>query len=137
MSINSVFHARTKHVEIDFHFVRDCVGDKCLVVRFVPSSDQLADVLTKPLVSAKFQQLCFKLNVRSPLLNLREGIRTPLAQDSKSQQESCAAQSVEVSNRDTTKKSFRTCAAQSVEVSNRDSTKKSSSIQKPSHVIES
>jgi len=45
---------------------------------------------------------------------------------------------VEVSNRDTTKKSFRTCAAQSVEVSNRDSTKKSSSsIQKPSHVIES
>jgi hypothetical protein len=118
MSVNPVFHARTKHVEIDFHFVRDRVADKSLVVRFVPSSDQLADVLTKPLVSAKFQQLCFKLNVRSPPLNLREGIRTPLAQDSKSQQESCAAQSVEVSNRDSTKKS-------------------STSIQKPRHVIES
>jgi len=84
MSVNPVFHARTKHVEIDFHFVQDRVADKSLVVRFVPSSDQLADVLTKPLVSAKFQQLCFKLNVRSPPLTLREGIRTRLAQDSKS-----------------------------------------------------
>jgi hypothetical protein len=45
MSVNSVFHARTKHMEIDFHSVRDRVADKSLVVRFVPSSDQLADVL--------------------------------------------------------------------------------------------
>jgi hypothetical protein len=118
MSVNPVFHSRTKHVEIDFHFVRDRVADKSLVVQFVPSSDQLANVLKKPLVSAKFQQLCFKLNVRSSPLILREGIRTPLAQDSKSQQESCAAQSVEVSNRDSTKKS-------------------STSIQKPSPIIES
>jgi hypothetical protein len=63
MAVNPVFHARTKHVEINFHFVRDHVADKSLVVCFVPSSDQIADVLTKPLVFAKFQQLCFKLNV--------------------------------------------------------------------------
>jgi hypothetical protein len=33
------------------------------VVRFVPSSDQIADVLTKPLVSTRFQNFCYKLNV--------------------------------------------------------------------------
>jgi hypothetical protein len=117
MSVNPMFHACTKRVEIDFHFVRDRVADKSLVVRFVPCSNQHADVLTKPLVSVKFQQLCFKLNVRSPPLTLQEGIRT-LAQDSKSQQESCAVQSVELSNRDSTKKS-------------------STSIQKLSPIVES
>jgi hypothetical protein len=63
MAVNPVFYAHTKHVEIDFHFVRDRVADKSLVVRFVPSSDQTADVLTKPLVSAKFHHFCYKLNM--------------------------------------------------------------------------
>jgi len=94
MSVNLVFHARTKHVEIDFHFVRDRVADKSLNIRFIPSSDQLADVLTKPLVSNRFQLLCSKLNVSSPPLILREGINTTHAQDSQSKSESCTLQSI-------------------------------------------
>jgi hypothetical protein len=82
MSVNPIFHAHTKHVEIDFHFVRDHVADKSLNIRFIPSSDQLADVLTKPLVSNRFQLQCSKLNVSSPPLILREGIYTTHAQDS-------------------------------------------------------
>jgi EAL domain-containing protein (putative c-di-GMP-specific phosphodiesterase class I) len=91
MSVNSVFHARTKHVEIDVHFVRDRVADKSLEIRFIPSSDQLVDVLTKPLVSQRFQQLCFKLNVRSSPLILREGIKDTTGKDSQSNCESYAA----------------------------------------------
>jgi len=56
MSIN-VFHARTKHVEIDFHFAQDRVADKSLEILFIPGSDQLTDVLTKPIVSTRFQKL--------------------------------------------------------------------------------
>jgi hypothetical protein len=63
MSVNPIFHAHTKHVEIDFHFVRDRVVDRSLEILFIPSSDQLVDVLTKPLVSTRFQRLCFKLNI--------------------------------------------------------------------------
>jgi hypothetical protein len=98
MSVNPVFHAHTKDVEIDFQFVRDRVADKTPDIRFIPSSDHLANVLTKPLVSTRFQLLCSKLNVHFPPLILREGINATHAQDSQSKHESCALQSVRESN---------------------------------------
>jgi histone deacetylase 1/2 len=66
LSVNPIFHARIKHVEVDYHFVRDRVAKKEIQIRFVPSRDQLADVFTKPLPVASFTAFRFKLRVDPP-----------------------------------------------------------------------
>ncbi|KAH9647737.1 retrovirus-related pol polyprotein from transposon RE1 [Citrus sinensis] len=75
LAYNPVYHAKTKHVELDIHFIRDKVTAKEVAVCYVPSQDQTADVLTKALSFKQFSYFRSKLNVHPKHFSLRGDVR--------------------------------------------------------------
>ena len=54
---NSKFSARTKHIDVRLHFVRDCVSNGIIKLQFCPTEENVADLLTKPLAGVKMKNL--------------------------------------------------------------------------------
>ena len=63
LSENPVFHDRSKHIEMRYHYVRDMVQRRAVNLRYIPTHEQTADVLTKPLSKTKFEYFRDKLGV--------------------------------------------------------------------------
>ena len=63
MTKSSVFHERSKHIDIQLHFIRDLVAEKIVELKFVTSENQKADILTKALALSTFENLRKKLGV--------------------------------------------------------------------------
>ena len=60
-----LLHARTKHIELNYHFIRKQDASGFLNIKFINTSDQLADFFIKPLTTARFQTLCTHLHLRT------------------------------------------------------------------------
>ena len=58
-----VFHDKSKHIEIKYHYIRDMVQRGAVKLLYVATEEQMADVLTKPLARLKFEYFRENLGV--------------------------------------------------------------------------
>jgi hypothetical protein len=61
---NPVFHGRSKHIDVKFHFIRECVEREQIVVKKIHTLEHKADALTKPMPTVKFSVMKHLLGVR-------------------------------------------------------------------------
>lgn len=75
LASNPIYHSRSKHIEVDVHYIRDQVLSNKVTVAYVPTSDQTADCLTKALTTTRFSQLRDKLGVVKLPSSLRGAVK--------------------------------------------------------------
>jgi hypothetical protein len=63
MTETPIFHDRSKHIEIHYHYIRDMVQRGALKLLYVSTDEQVVDVLTKPLSRVKFEHFRDKLGI--------------------------------------------------------------------------
>ena len=59
------FHSRTKHIDIRYHFIREAVEDGNIVVNYIPTAENVADIFTKSLAKPKFESFVEGLGLRA------------------------------------------------------------------------
>jgi hypothetical protein len=60
------YHARTKHIDLRYHFIREAVEDGKIKIKYIPTEENVSDIFTKPLPKPKFQRFV-------DLLGLKDG----------------------------------------------------------------
>jgi hypothetical protein len=60
---NPVYHARTKHIEVQHHFVQEKVARGAIILEYCPTEDMLADVLTKALARERHERLTSNIGI--------------------------------------------------------------------------
>eukprot|EP00253_Pinus_taeda_P007472 PITA_07472 len=55
LSENTVFHNRSKHIDIRYHHLRDCVAGRIMLLQYISTEEQYVDILTKALSKGKFK----------------------------------------------------------------------------------
>lgn len=61
---NPVFHGRSKHIDIRYHFIRECVDRWEILIKHIKSDEQRADVLIKALPIVKFEKMRLLFGVK-------------------------------------------------------------------------
>jgi hypothetical protein len=60
---NHIFHERSKHIRVRYHFIRGCMEEGNFKACYINTKDQLMDLLTKPLGMIKFLELCSRIRM--------------------------------------------------------------------------
>jgi hypothetical protein len=60
---NPIFHERSKHIRVRYHFIRGCLEEGNFKACYINTKDQLSDLLTKPLGRIKFLELCSRIGM--------------------------------------------------------------------------
>ena len=74
ISENSVQHDKTKHVEVDRHFIKEKLEGGLIELPFVRSEDQLADILTKAVNGKTFNSILCKWGICNPTPQLEGSV---------------------------------------------------------------
>jgi hypothetical protein len=60
---NPEYHARTKHIDIQYHFIRECVQSGKIDLQYCPTNDMLADGMTKPMARDRHEDLLKRMGM--------------------------------------------------------------------------
>jgi hypothetical protein len=73
LSENPLFHDRSKHIEIKYHFIRDWVQRGAVQFEYIPTDEQIANILTKSLARGNHVYFKDKMGVvKNTFLDKRE-----------------------------------------------------------------